>query len=71
MELDGHGWPAAGESLFPGRAAVGARVRGAEEEARMKSKYEMGNRDKSLHVRWAWCEEIYTKVDNNTGSKTI
>ena len=34
MELDGHGWPAAGESLFPGRAAVGAHVRGAEEEAR-------------------------------------
>ena len=31
MELDDHGWPAAGESLFPGRAAVGARVRGAEE----------------------------------------
>ena len=34
MELDGHGWPAAEEPLFPGRAAAGARLGGVEEGAR-------------------------------------
>jgi len=34
VELDGHGWPAAGEPSFPGYTVAGARVGGVEEGAR-------------------------------------
>ena len=34
MELDGHGWPAAGESSIPGEAVGRARVRGVGEGVR-------------------------------------